>query len=565
MIDLAAKVHYKARFDIERIDSSKLLFDSFFENVMNWMKVKFKASIYYWNWDQITKFGNFQNTNNNVFLNVTSHYISPDHRYWAMKLDEQQTFESTGADIIETSPRIWSTEIGFEQESSEIATISLINYYVDRAGFVGLQAEPPRHSTPQIFYRFLTSANFKCIANQTLVSNSAKSLGNGYGEKLGREICSNTRGIPYILIIPPLTTFDEEAASWAKDLAIKITPHVIANANVFYAESSTFSEELSYFVPRDLQCYPGNLCIYWPAYKDSKGQEVLRRRFFTREQIHGLGQETLIGIIRRVLSNDINYYESREMFRRQDCDALYRKQKMQELREKYVSSVKSVTAASESSSLLEQLFNYSEQENADYRDKNEKLNEELKDLSTEINGLRSYNVSLVQQNESLREQTKSLETLRNLNKMPQTVFDVLVYFEKVYPDRIAFTERAKRSLNTCVTKPEIVWDCLFSMSNTLVDLYRMPSCPNLVTVFKERTNWVLARGEGAASRKSRSLMQLRRDTYMGKEINIEPHVKKGNKDTPDSIRVYFTYDAESEKIIIGHIGIHIENYSTSKL
>lgn len=391
MIDLAAKVHYKARFDIKRKDEGEMLFDSFLEDVINWMRAKFKRSIYYWNWDQIAKFGVFSNSNNTVFLNTTSHYISPDHRYWAMKLDEQQIFDATDYDIIETSPRIWTTEIGFEQESSGLATISLINYYIDRAGFVGLQAAPPSFTTPQVLYRFLNNPNFECVSGQTIITSKTTPLGNGYGEKHGREICSNARDIPYILIIPPMSIPEEDSKEWAMELARKIASHVLTNAQVFYAESSAFSEELSYFVPRDLQCFPGNLCIYWPIYTDAKGEEIKRRRFFTHDQILGLGQDTLISIVRRVLSNDINYYESKEMFRRQDCDALYRKQKMQELRDKYAETVATATEASEASALLEQLLKFSDEENAEFRNTSEKQKEELNDLKTEVNNLNSYN------------------------------------------------------------------------------------------------------------------------------------------------------------------------------
>jgi len=57
------------------------------------------------------------------------------------------------------------------------------------------------------------------------------------------------------------------------------------------------------------------------------------------------------------------------------------------------------------------------------------------------------------------------------------------------------------------------------------------------------------------------------DTYDGQEIDIEAHIKHGNKDTdPRSVRIYFAYDSSiANKILIGHCGKHLENYTSQKI
>ena len=57
------------------------------------------------------------------------------------------------------------------------------------------------------------------------------------------------------------------------------------------------------------------------------------------------------------------------------------------------------------------------------------------------------------------------------------------------------------------------------------------------------------------------------DTYNGKEINIEPHIKNGNHDKdPKSVRIYFAYDPSIvDKVIIGHCGKHINNATSRKV
>ena len=61
-------------------------------------------------------------------------------------------------------------------------------------------------------------------------------------------------------------------------------------------------------------------------------------------------------------------------------------------------------------------------------------------------------------------------------------------------------------------------------------------------------------------------MAQRMDSYDGREIIIEPHVAKGNREgDPNFIRVYFAYDSVSRKIIIGHVGRHLDNYTTRSI
>lgn len=69
------------------------------------------------------------------------------------------------------------------------------------------------------------------------------------------------------------------------------------------------------------------------------------------------------------------------------------------------------------------------------------------------------------------------------------------------------------------------------------------------------------------TRLDKNLMKQYIDYFDGQEISIEAHVKNGNKDSdPKSVRIYFAYDPQiTDRIIIGHCGKHIDNYSTRKI
>ena len=65
------------------------------------------------------------------------------------------------------------------------------------------------------------------------------------------------------------------------------------------------------------------------------------------------------------------------------------------------------------------------------------------------------------------------------------------------------------------------------------------------------------------TRKDTKLIGQYRDTYHGREIDVESHIKKGNKESSDQfIRVYFGFDNESQKVIVSSVGKHLDTYST---
>ena len=78
--------------------------------------------------------------------------------------------------------------------------------------------------------------------------------------------------------------------------------------------------------------------------------------------------------------------------------------------------------------------------------------------------------------------------------------------------------------------------------------------------------------EGKQTKKDSKLMSIRKDTYsykitngVKKEISIDitPHVGFGNKE-PDLLRVHFHIlkDEDICRIVIGHCGRHLDNYTT---
>jgi hypothetical protein len=81
--------------------------------------------------------------------------------------------------------------------------------------------------------------------------------------------------------------------------------------------------------------------------------------------------------------------------------------------------------------------------------------------------------------------------------------------------------------------------------------------------FREKTGYELAMSEGKQTQDDKKLMRLRKIVHDGREYDITPHVKHGNVE-PKLVRVHFAFDEGAKKIVVGHVGRHIPNY-TSKM
>lgn len=571
MRDLAARVFYKAHFDIVlRDDSVDLLRDVVIFELSSWLRHKYRSIVKYWNWTQFSEYGDFDTDDRKVIAKSTSFKEDNGSRYWACRIEE---FENTSlaeddesVTAMKRAPRIWTTEVGFEQTSPERATISYVCYYCDKAGFVGILSDVPSRNVPRFIRNLITcdSKPYYAAIGSDELSPEPIQFSSGTGNELANRIKDAQRKAPMILIIPA----SSEDSQYKHALAQGLATNVMGNALVYEATDSAVSEELTYFLDRSYWCMPGQIRIYWP-----EGNNVSRRnRYITPGDIDILGNEAIIDIFRRVLATDIRYYESKEMFRMDDCNELYRQSRIQELREKYLAARQSAAAekalgaqSREEADLANELYNISEQEKEDLKQRIESLETELDEAKSDLWKAESYKKTLMPQQIKARRIEESLNNIRQCSELPGTAEEVARYFKNAFSDAIDFSDRGMRSVSSCTTRPSLLWKCFYAMATNLVQLYRS-NTPEIDDAFRNATGWDMARGEGKQTRNDSSLMALRKDQYQGREINIEPHIKKGNHDSsPDSVRVYFCYDKITDRIIIGHVGKHLDNYSTQKI
>jgi hypothetical protein len=204
-------------------------------------------------------------------------------------------------------------------------------------------------------------------------------------------------------------------------------------------------------------------------------------------------------------------------------------------------------------------------ENARLEEEIASIEQNVDEYADEIRRLefekRSLTSNLVQAGErpSSSLAARSLEVLKEL---PKTLSQVVSMIREMHGERIAFTEQALRSANDSEFRDiHTAWKALTAMATTLHDLYNAGNGCNLEKEFRDRTGFPLALTEGKQTNRNRKLRDRRRDTFLGDEIDITPHVKFDDNTT----RAYFAPFAQNDNklIVVGYIG-HLDTDGTRR-
>ena len=177
----------------------------------------------------------------------------------------------------------------------------------------------------------------------------------------------------------------------------------------------------------------------------------------------------------------------------------------------------------------------------------------------------------------VRERIDDLEAqvqgVRRLTELPTNLAEVLEYVTRLFPNRIVFSDDARESAlehseahDGYWSKPEqlsCAWKMVFDVATRLYELVFVQNSNRLEEDFDAGSQFELAMNEGKQTKKDASLMKQRKVTFRGKNYDITPHVKYGNK-PPKILRLHFAIDREDRLLAIGQFGDHLENYSSKK-
>ena len=159
---------------------------------------------------------------------------------------------------------------------------------------------------------------------------------------------------------------------------------------------------------------------------------------------------------------------------------------------------------------------------------------------------------------------QAVEAIRSLSELPQTGAEVVTYFCNIFSERLDFTDRGRRTAEKCGIRPDALWYYLYQMATALYDLY-LEDGTDIEKAFLEATGIELALTEGSMSHKDNRIMNHRRDTYLGKEVFTEAHMKLSAQRTGfEHQRIYYCFDRETQKLIIGSVGEHMKTAGSTR-
>lgn len=488
-------------------------------------------------------------------------------QYWACRITESPE------PAYDYASRQWITEIVYRENASD-GRFDLVVKYRDRAGYIGHYEEQPQITVPRLIRLILQHRELLCHSGNIPLNAFPTELNTGDGTKLRDLIFNPVRDLPLIYISPRKTS-----NKWTDIGELLVSPNeinkcVLGNAYVFFSKSIEFSEEMDYLLGRNYQCHYGDIRVYFPINRKSEEHDDPRRhRLIFASTISEWGEKEILAIFRKALAQNSDYFRrvldydycSFTMDREEHEKQMLEKVAAIKRRDEQIESIKSASEEERAEIFDMALEDYDKlsKEHESLIDDFDKLEKERSELKQQVYNLNSQIEVLNRKSDGGLADENSKRLLVRLKEMPSDCQDVVRIIEAAFPDRIIFTKKAQDSLRDCVTSPKLLWSLLYAMATDFYD--RLKKTPATAAEdFANSFGIDYARGAGSMTRKDRSLMRQYLVQYNEHVVNIEKHFKKGNNDADEqNIRVYFAWEPDiCDKIIIGHCGKHIDNWST---
>lgn len=565
MIDLNSTLFFKGSFEVgARREASDLLW-ALVLKVRAWMVPKWRRRgetipdrLPLWSaWKQGR---HFSSENELVHFKSVYHRREDGLEFWACQIIET---EAPGDGC---APRDWATEIGFQQREDGRAQISIVIYYSDRPGFIGPCQAPPQPSLPRLIRLFCRDEALACTVDGHPLELQPVRLAPGDFPAFWKLVSDPAREVPVVYISPGVPEQPDAAPVNLLDPQ-RLTDLLGPNALVFYADDREFSQEMQLMCPQpDCACYTGQVRVYAAHPHMEKPEDACRHRLIGMRALKE-DPEAIYAMLRRALAQDVHFYE--RMFRMENCREMNERARARQRQQEYRAQVENelLESAVEKEQQLQQQLEQMDAERFAWALRKEELQERIGELESDVHRAEALADSYREAAVLSHEREAALDNVRRIAAYPESPRQIVDYFLLHFGDRLAFTRRGLASLDRCTTAPAVLWDALYQMVTTLFQLYEDEEEVMVDRAFNSCSNLRLARGEGTMTRKNAGLMRNYSDTYEGRVIDIQAHIKTAEvrPGSPKFLRIYFCYDPALHKIIVGSCGEHLENHTSQKI
>ncbi len=557
-IPLHANVHFKCAFDVS---ASKV------PKIMTHLRQKFRS------WC-INKVGS-----NDQTLHRSWFYIGNNPKVEPAQyvIDEFQlrTISAPGVDPDE--PTCWAFEMihpDFDERSRRWSVVITLRLNEDREvrfttvvqnwmiqNFIGEYPMPPSASAPSYVRLLLDDPALTCKKGDLILKAQPLNVTNKACRAIYDQLLSPNRHAPFVFIAHSPQTKSVLVNP------VRIAAALIGNANIYVLPTSSVVDEMNYYLGEVLRCEYGSVRVYQPYINKSDPANARHHRYLSSSFIAQHGEDGIL----RFLANGIA--RNGASFRLTDFTSF-----TDIFTERRRHAIKKLATESKGKS----------EEAAVVWEENEKLTTQAASwesmaiqYESENTAIKNDNIGLkyrVEEADRVRHRIKDLESqiegMKQLARLPVSLSEILVVVAKLFPNRIEIANNALETAKDYADehdgfwgRPEqlaIAWEMVFGLATSLYDLIFVDVSNNLGGDFgKSFSTFELALSEGKQTKKDARLMALRKIVHAGEEVDITMHIKYGSK-KPKMLRLHFAIKRESKKLIVGHFGDHMENYSTRK-
>jgi hypothetical protein len=385
-------------------------------------------------------------------------------------------------------------------------------------------------------------------ARSTLVRTRAvRSFSEAAGQELAEQIRDQGRGLPLIIVSEKdrLPLHPRLSANIASDLA---------GLAVVYEATAEASWALTRVLGKEWSCFDGAIRVYWPFGTDPPGDPRLHPLWTVDKLLHEsldvieAAERIRQQLRRRVLAVSAFAFQAEDPF-----------DQLRDLREKHDADERRKVASTDSEwrTLLEQenvkltaKIHRVEIENMELRSENGKLGEEVAAYRQ-----RAENAEL-----ALRYSAPAEATVTPGEPEPEETFesldDAVHEAQGSFSDELVFGAEADAkvaSLNPNAGPPKKVFRYLRGLAQLVLEKRKGPlGCSDWEWL---KAKNVKAAPESDTIRNNAGEMRRRRFHDGKGPRQFDTHLKVSDNTSPQNcVRIYFDWDEESQRVIVGYVG-----------
>jgi hypothetical protein len=460
----------------------------------------------------------------------------------------------------EESARRWSAEIFFRrQEDGGIRFSTIVSHWMI-PNFIGEYPELPVQTVPSYVRWLLNDDRLACSKGTTDVANKFIPVTNQNARAVYEQLIDPDRGLPFVFVGAVPDT-DRLAVD-----PVLLYRYLLGNANVYAFFEPAALEEMNYYLGSQYRCEMGSIRCYQVNFDRTRLDNFKIHRFFSQAFIEAKGQDYVAALVANGFARNGASLRLGDLSSITDIFTLRRKHRIETFASQTAEQSAEIELYEEDyGTVVQKLEEWKARAKA-FESENEQLDKRVGELEYRL-----------QQTEELRQQFKDLaqvnEAFSNLKSMPKSLCEVMTKVGGLYPSRLVIIPEAFKAAKDYEAEVDYwkkmdgvatAWEMLYHLATTAYEMFFVTPPKSLEDEFEGTTGYPLAMSEGKQTKKDAKLMQKRVRHFEGTECDITPHVKYGSK-KPKMLRVHFAVDNTKKRFVVGHVGDHIDNFTTKTM